>query len=124
MKGDSYKARVHLLTGNATNVQNNTVDFPLIDLASMKGRWTDIQILLDTTDDKELLEIFVDGERTVRYEDFITFVPEYYFFKYGLYRSFVSRHGGPIPTQVLFIDEVRMGSTMDAVDVDENRPVD
>ena len=71
-----------------------------------------------------LLEIYLNGERKVRTTDIIRFQPDEYFVKYGLYRSFVSRHGGPLPTQVAYFDEVSIGPDRASVEVSAERPVD
>lgn len=124
MRGNRYFMRVHVLSGDANNVRNDVADFPLMNISDMRGRWTDVAINFDTDTSEEVLEVYVNGQRRARYTNWIEFLPEDYFFKYGIYRSFVSRHGGPMPTQILFIDEVRMGSSMESVMVSEARPVD
>ena len=124
MKGDSYTAWVHILTGSATNVRNDVEEFHLANVDEMRGRWTDLMIHFDTANGNESLEVFVNGERRMSVSDFVNFVPKAYNFKYGIYRSFVSRHGGAMPAQVVVIDEVRMGRTSAEVMIDEQRPVD
>jgi transposase-like protein len=62
--------------------------------------------------------------RKARSTGFIRFRPQDYYVKYGLYRSFVSRHSGPMPTQVAFYDEVRIGNDRPSVEISVDRPVD
>lgn len=124
MLGNNYSLRVHILTGQADNVRNDVRDFHLISINEMRGRWTDVAINFDTSGDSQALEVYINGERRARIEDWIVFHPEYYYFKYGIYRSFVSQHGSPMPAQVLLVDEVRMGGQFEAVQVNELRPVD
>ena len=40
------------------------------------------------------------------------------------YRSFVSQHGGPMPTQIVWIDEVKMGKNQELVAINKATPVD
>ena len=68
------------------------------------------------------MEIFVNNERKVRIDNFVNFWPKSYYVKYGIYRSFVSRHSGPMPTQIVWFDEVKMGNTRQAVLVNEAEP--
>ncbi len=124
MQGDSYTAQYHILTGSATDVRDDRKILHLADIDAMKGRWTDIMIHLDTANGNDLLEVYVNGERKAAMSGFINFIPSEYYFKYGIYRSFVSKHGGPMPTQFVVIDEVRMGRTAAEVKVYEDRPVD
>ena len=124
MLGNRYFLNLHVLSGASANVQTDDVRFDLIDVADMRGKWTDVVINFNTANGEELIEAYVNGQLRARYENWIEFVPDDYSFKYGIYRSFVSRHGGPMPIQVLYIDEVRMGTSMQSVVVNEQRPVD
>lgn len=124
MPGSNYTARIHVLSGSATNVRDNPADFHLADIDGMRGRWTDITVQLDTSNGNELLEVFVYGGRMAELFDFINFISVECYFKHGIYRSFVSRHGGPIPKQDVVIDEVRMVRTAANVKIDAMRPVD
>ena len=124
MIGDKYYMGVHILKGPKENVKDVTKDFDLISVSQMRGRWTDIAIHFDTSKGNELLEVFVNGKLKGSIRDWINFRPEEYFLKYGIYRSFVSKHGGPMPTQILYIDEVKMGNSFEKVSPDEKRPVD
>jgi len=124
MIGDRYYMGVHILTGTKENVKDVTKDFDLLRVSQMRGRWTDIAIHFDTSKGNELLEVFVNGKLKGSVRNWIKFRPAEYYLKYGIYRSFVSRHGGPMPTQILYIDEVKMGNSFDKVSPNEKRPVD
>ena len=124
MKGNRYFMRVHMLSGPIDNVIDDLRDFDLIDVSSMRGSWTDVVINFDTSNETDVLEVYINGRRRAKIEGWINFIPEEYYFKYGIYRSFVSRHNGPMPIQVLYIDEVRMGSSIQEVIVNEKQPVD
>ncbi len=145
-RGDRLYAAVHLLTGSPTEVRDATKVLPLASLGAIRGKWTDVMIRLDTSDGRELLEIYLNGSRKVAIEDlpglgaemaklpvymreaaienFISFHPKEYYFQYGIYRAFVSKHGGPMPTQIAYVDEVRMGRSIETVLVNEKTPVD
>ena len=124
MKGNRYFANISLLSGSATNVIHRDQQFTLARVSDMRGRWTDILVHFDTSGGTEVLEVFVNGQRKGVVRDFINFVPESYYMKYGIYRSFVSRHGGPMPTQILYIDEAKLGPTQASVQLNPERPVD
>lgn len=124
MLGDMYFMRTHILSGDRDNVKNNVRDFNLIAIQQMRGRWTDIAINFNTSGGEETLTVFVNGQRKARIENWIKFIPEHYYFKYGIYRSFVSKNIAPMPTQVLYIDELRMGGSLEEVSVNMNSPVD
>ena len=124
MKGNRYYMSMHILSGPVDDVKDETEDFDLISVSDMLGKWTDIVLNFDTSGGREVLAVHVNGEPRGEIRDWIKFRPETYYFKYGMYRSFVSRHGGPMPTQILFIDEVKLGMTMESVMVSLDRPVD
>jgi hypothetical protein len=122
-KGGYYDACIHLLSGSGSDVKDICDYFRLSRISDMRGRWTDIEIHLDTTDKKSLVEIYVNKERKALREDFIEFWPESFYVKYGIYRSFVSRHGGPMPTQIVWFDEIKMGNTREEIAINEAKPV-
>ena len=124
MKGNRYFVNVHVLTGSAQNVKDTSKEFTLANISDMRGKWTDIVIHLNTAKGAQVLEVWANGQKKATMQNWIKFRPKSYYFKYGLYRSFVSRHGGPMPTQVIYVDEVKMGRSQNKVIVDENRPVD
>jgi hypothetical protein len=124
MLDNRYFLRVHVLSGEKHNVRDTPRDYTLAKISEMRGKWTDIIIHFDTSGDNEVLAMFVNGQKRAEISNWIKFIPSKYTFKYGLYRSFVSRHGGPMPKQVLYIDEVRMGSSFESVQVNEASPVD
>ena len=122
-RGNRVQACLHILSGPADNVRDECRVFPLTTVNAMRGRWTDIMIHLDARDEGEM-EIYLNGQRRVSTTGFIRFVPREYYVKYGIYRSFVSRHGGPMPTQIAFYDEVRLEPDRATVQVSTERPVD
>ena len=122
-RGNRVDACLHILTGPENNIRDVCRKFSLTTVNAMRGRWTDVMVHLDSRG-TGALEIFLNGERKARSTDFIRFRPQYYIVKYGLYRSFVSRHGEPMPTQVAFYDEVRIGKDRSSVEILVDRPVD
>ncbi len=119
----------HKLTGSSSNVVDTTVERYLADLSDMKSKWTDISFCLDF--EAKRMDGWIDGKKTFEInESPINFVPEEIYFKYGIYRSFISRYksiSGDLPTQIVFYDEVRRGSSIESVDFNLNpklKPVD
>ncbi len=123
-KADKYRACIHILSGSASDVRDICKYVELANLTEMRGRWTDVLIHLDTNNDSSHLEIFVNNQRKVDLKDFITFWPSDFYVKYGIYRSFVSRHPGAMPMQYAYFDEVKMGQTKAEVAVKPDHPVD
>jgi len=124
LKGDVYRACVHVLSGPSDDVRDDCHYFDLADLHQMRGRWTDVAIHLDTKARSSSLEIFVNELPKAELRDFISFWPKTYYLKYGLYRSFVSKHQGAMPPQIAYYDEVRMGATRAAIAINPENPVD
>ena len=121
---NNYRACIHILSGSENNVSDECKYYNLLTISDMKGQWTDIQIHFDTTDNKSLIEVYVNNERKAILSDFVNFWPKSYYFKYGVYRGFVNKHPGPMPIQTVWIDEVKMGGNQELVALNKATPVD
>ena len=129
----------HKLSGSAKNVQDIGMGdlYKLKSLEDMKGVWTDISFCLDFKNKR--MDAWVDGIKKVEIlESPIFFKPKSIYFKHGIYRSFISKYkahasilvesfDGKMPTQIVFFDEIRRGSSIEKVDSNINpklKPVD
>ena len=119
----------HKLTGNVNNVIDTRIDYKLAKINEMKDVWTDISFCLDFENKK--MKAWVNGKKKVEINQSpINFTPEKIYFKYGIYRSFISRYEsiyGKMPTQIVFYDEIRRGTSIEDVDRNINpklKPVD
>ena len=108
------------LHGSRTDIKQTDLKFRLLSLNDMKGKWTDISFCLDFT--KNNMSLWVDGKRKFDINQPPTglHMPESIFFKYGIYQSFVSKHSGSTPTQIVYYDEIRRGSSVEEVDLNIN----
>jgi len=124
----SYQLNHHRLTGDINRVVDNSDFTVLASLSQMRGRWTDILLHLKFSRDDGFAHVYVNGTSKARVtRNFINFEPREFFFKFGIYRSFLSKLNQPPPTQVLYFDEVRAGPTRESVDLRTNpdlSPVD
>ena len=119
----------HMLTGDKNNIKDVKIKKTLVEIHKIKGKWTDISFCLDYKNKR--MDAWVNGEKKVQIlKSPINFEPKSTYFKFGIYRSFVSRYKkikGKIPTQVVFYDEVRRGISIEDVDRNINpklKPVD
>ena len=120
----------HELSGSATNVIDESRYYRLKPLKDMKEVWTDISFCLDFKNKR--MDVWVDGIKKVEIlKSPIFFKPKSIYFKHGIYRSFISRYkqrnNGKMPTQIVFYDEIRRGSSIKKVDININpklKPVD
>ena len=119
----------HELTGDANNVRDKKRTYKLAKLKDIRGKWTDISFCLDY--ENKRMDAWVNGKKKVEIKKSpINFVPKATYFKYGIYRSFISRYiskKGEMPTQIVFYDEVRRGHSVEEVDRHFNpdlQPVD
>jgi len=108
------------LHGSRTDIKQTDLKFRLLSLNDMKGKWTDISFCLDFT--KNNMSLWVNGKRKFDINQPPTglHLPEAIIFKYGIYRSFVSKHSGSNPTQIVYYDEIRRGSSVEEVDFNIN----
>lgn len=116
-QGENLRATLHV--PGASNVH-----LPLASADSLRGRWVDFQVNLDTTGPEPRAAFWVDGLMAGTARGWTNHRPDATYVKYGIYRSFVSRQGAPMPVQVAVFDEIRLGSSRAAVMPDPARPVD
>lgn len=111
-----YRMCWHRLSGQDGNIKDECRWFDLKNLTEMKGRWTEVIIELNTDMKKGYAKIWVDQNLIVDIKEPVaTYKPQSFYVKYGVYRSFVSRQGEPMPTQIVYFDEVRIGKKFDHV---------
>ena len=82
----------------------------------LRGRWHTIVVFAKwSTGSDGILQVWINGKQKLNLlgPNTVNNTPVY--FKYGIYRSFVSRVQNR-PTHILYIDEVRKGSMREAVD--------
>jgi len=116
LRGDEMRLTVHV-------PGQDNIHRPLATLTELRGGWVDV-VLAFNSGPTPRMQVWMNGSLRADVLGWHTTPPEFYYFKYGIYRSFVSRHGGPMPQQVLFFDELRMGPDADSVRLDPWAPVD
>ena len=109
------------LTVHVPGADNSHTD--LARVSALRGRWVDVLIRFESGDSPRL-QVWLDDTLRADVTDWASPPPEFFYFKYGIYRSFVSRHGGPMPTQVAVFDELRMDPDLERVRPDPAHPVD
>jgi hypothetical protein len=113
----SYNMCLHQLSGPADNIQDRCETHTLSTTEAMRGRWTDIIIDLNTHKTTGHLTVMVNGITMVDIKQpVVRYDAENFFVKYGIYRSFISRATEPLKTQVVYFDEVRVGTSLASVD--------
>ena len=96
--------------------QNNDW-YPLVEAKDLRGKWHTVLVYAkwSTGPDGEL-KVWVNNVMKVDIKGPNTANTTPVYFKYGIYRSFVSRVPNR-PTHILYIDEVRKGPTRESVDL-------
>lgn len=88
----------------------------LLPLDAMRGRWTDIVIQARWANNPSgAVRVWVNGRLTVAFNGVTTLGTTPIFFKYGIYRSYVSRRPDRAHHSAVW-DEVRIGPTRASVD--------
>lgn len=81
------------------------------------GHWTRYMVNAKwSTGVDGYLRVFVNGTLTWSYQGQTVNVPVRPYFRYGLYRSFVSRCGAACPTQIAYYRNLRQGRTREQVE--------
>ena len=110
-KGGDYTACFHMLRGDERNISDVCNNKKIVDIERLRGTWNRITIHLDAQNRTPKVKIFLNKELVASFEQTLPRDPEYYYLKYGIYRSFVSKNRAPMPTQIVYYDEVKVGST-------------
>jgi len=121
----AYVLKVIGIEGTPERFRQVEKIYELKSITEMKGRWTDVVLMLDTKSEDLGLLAYIDGKEAVRYErKLIQFPAKELYFKFGIYRHFSIRNGkaavGTFPTDVVYFDEVRVGKNREAVDPSVN----
>ena len=121
-----YVLRHHVLHGEFKNIVDETINYPLIPVEALRGAWTDIVLHIYFGKKNGTATVYVNGEVKAKIsKNLVSFSPSSFYFKYGVYRSFVSRYkmqkGKTIPTQIVYFDEVRIGKERKDVDLRINK---
>jgi len=95
------------------------IDKPFMSLAQARGRWVDIMVHSNWSAGSDgFLEFYVNGRRVAAHRGPVSYnMRDKITFRFGVYRSFVSRYGRPVPTQVAYFDNVRSGPTRESVEL-------
>jgi len=94
---------------------NNNVRTLLTD-QELRGRWHRVVVFaVWSTGSDGILQVWINGKQRLDHRGPNTVNTTPVYFKYGIYRSFVSRTPNR-PPHVLYIDEVRKGPTRESVD--------
>lgn len=125
---------IHTYTMRGKNKANadSSEDRYFVDtISSFKGKWHDVIFHFDSTKLPTKLDAFVDGRVIFTDKVISDFQADKYFAKYGIYRPFTKKHtamtGLPMPTAVVYFDEIRLGTSRSDVDPVLNKkltPVD
>lgn len=107
VKGDEVQGCLHLLKGEKENVLDECDLFKFGKLNKIEGKWNSLKVDFNSKA-PESIRIGFNDEIIFRREKFIKFWPETFYIKYGLYNSFLSRHGKPMPTQVLYFKNLKL----------------
>lgn len=127
-----YSLVFHELSGSVDNVNDRGIRFPLTSVASMKGRWTDLVLHIRFGQTNGFAKVYVNGTLKADISsNLVRFIPNHFYWKHGVYRTGVSFYerasNAPIPTTVIYLDEIRLGTSRDEVDRQLNQklpPVD
>lgn len=105
----------------ADMVQLRGEQYPLVPQAELTGRWIDIVVHARWSNgDDGFMKVYVNGKLVAQHEGPTTNQSNPIYFKYGIYRTFMSRYerqyGRPAPTQIIFYSWIKKGSTRAAVE--------
>lgn len=99
------------------------IDQPFLSLDAARGRWIDLLVHSNWSAGPDgFLDFYVDGRRVASHRGRVSYnLRDKITFRFGIYRSFVSRYtaktGRPVPRQWAVYDNVRRGPTRESVEL-------
>lgn len=99
------------------------IDRPFMSLEKARGNWIDVLVHTNwRSDETGFMEVFINGRQIADFKGPVIYnMKDRITFRYGIYRSFVSRYvkenGKKVPTMVVHYDNVRWDSSREAVEL-------
>ena len=118
-KGAHYTACFQVVVEVQRGFTSFCDDKEVAEITQLKGKWSRVTMHLDLESKAQKVRIFLNRKLVVEFEQTLPRDPQYYYLKYGIYRSFVSRNVLPMPTQVVYYDEVKVGSSQAEVESED-----
>ncbi|MBE1283493.1 MAG: hypothetical protein GJ676_09285 [Rhodobacteraceae bacterium] len=95
----------------------NEAEVRLASKSQMLGRWNRVMVNAKWSQQKDgYLHLYMNGKKIWSYLGPTSNDSEPIYFRYGIYRSFVSRCGGPCPTVVAYFRDVKRGTSRSRVE--------
>ncbi len=108
MQGNEYNFCWQELTDPASGT---TVcrDIKMSKIDEMKEKWTDVVLHFSTSKTQGFAHVYVNGElKGSINRPIVNYEAKNFFVKYGIYNTLISRNNAPMPTQVVYFDEVKI----------------
>lgn len=92
-----------------TTASTKCTDIKMGKISEMKGKWTDVALHFSTSQTTGFAHVYVNGQlKGSVNKPVVTYPATNFFVKYGIYNSIVSKNNGPMPTQIVYFDEVKI----------------
>lgn len=93
------------------------IDQTVASISSARGRWIDMLVHVKwAADASGFLDVYVNGRRKVSYQGQTAYMPKRGIsFRFGVYRSSLSRQRAETPTQIVYYDNVKRGTSRGSV---------
>lgn len=97
-----------------------TTDYvQLLTQAQMQGAWNRVEVHARWSQQDGFFQVYINGDLKYDFKGPTMTQPSVYF-KYGVYRSYVSRYGSPAPTQVVLFAQVQRAQTRQGLSTPAN----
>jgi len=115
MLGNEYNFCWQELTNPAAGTTVCT-DIKMSKIDEMKEKWTDVALHFSTSQTQGFVHVYVNGQlKGSINKPLVNYTAKDFFVKYGIYNTLISRNNGPMPTQIVYFDEVKIETKIQQV---------
>ena len=90
------------------SIGGNNIPIKLLENNELLGKWNDILVNAKWTHEKDgFFKIWINGKLSYMHKGMTQMKGDLLEYHLGIYRSYLSRRSGPVPTQIIYYDEIR-----------------
>ena len=101
-------------------IGSNNMPIKLLDKNEVLGKWNDVLVNAKWTHKKDgFFRIWINGKLSYEHKGMTQIKGDRQEHHLGVYRSYLSRRPGPVPTQIVYYDEIRYAKSCKKLKIED-----